>query len=192
VTPPTALWAILAGGLGTRYGEPKYSAVYHGIRFLDRALGIVMESCATADRIVVCLRDGQEWSAEASTMPPYEVVRDGPARQGPVAGLLAATTAAKEHDILVTLPVDMPLLSVEILHGLKLQAVASRRAVVATSAQSGDIHWTLSAIPRHLLPEVERSANGGATSLRRVFTELDFVGVPFDDSLLANINHRPL
>jgi molybdopterin-guanine dinucleotide biosynthesis protein A len=192
VTPPTTLWAILAGGLGTRYGEPKYSAVYQGIRFLDRALGIVREGYAQADHVVVCLRDGQAWDAEASATPPYVVVRDDPRRQGPVAGLLSATAAAKDHDVLVTFPVDMPLLSVEILQGLKLQAFASRRAVVATSAISGDIHWTLSAIPRQLLPEVERCANGGVKSLKGIFAELDFVGIPFDDGLLVNVNHRPV
>jgi CTP:molybdopterin cytidylyltransferase MocA len=52
----TAVAAIvLAAGLGTRFGQPKYSVTLRGRRIVDRAVDLVRPPCR--DVIVVCPQD---------------------------------------------------------------------------------------------------------------------------------------
>ena len=62
-TLPDAVVAaiVLAAGLGTRFGQPKYSATLSGRRLVDRAVDLVRPFCRD---IVVVLPPGHTWDGE--------------------------------------------------------------------------------------------------------------------------------
>jgi 2-C-methyl-D-erythritol 4-phosphate cytidylyltransferase len=61
--PDTVVAAIvLSAGLGTRFGQPKYSATLNGRRLVDRAVDLVRPFCRD---IVVVLPPGHSWDGDA-------------------------------------------------------------------------------------------------------------------------------
>jgi 2-C-methyl-D-erythritol 4-phosphate cytidylyltransferase len=64
---------VLAAGLGTRFGQPKYSASLKGQRIVDRAIDLVRPFCRD---VVVVLPLGHRWDAD----PVSAVATGGPTR----------------------------------------------------------------------------------------------------------------
>jgi 2-C-methyl-D-erythritol 4-phosphate cytidylyltransferase len=64
---------VLAAGLGTRFGAPKYSATLKGERIVDRAIDLVRPFCRD---VVVVLPPGHRWEG----VPVSAVATGGPTR----------------------------------------------------------------------------------------------------------------
>lgn len=145
---------LLAGGSSSRFGSPKALAEYEGETLADRAWRLLEEACD--ERLAV----GPGGLADPGT--------------GPVAAIAAGLRAAK-NELVVVIPVDMPLLTPEALRQL---AAACRD--VAT-AQRGPLPC---AIARHTLPAFET----GERRLRTVLDGLDTARLELAEKLLANVN----
>lgn len=99
---------VLAGGRSARMGSDKRIVVVHGLPLLDRTLRMIE---ALVDDVVVVTHD------EEGAIRRTRVVRDDIPERGPLGGLLTGLRAITHLRALV-LPVDMPLLSRELLAGL--------------------------------------------------------------------------
>ncbi len=96
--------AILAGGQATRMGgAPKSLLVVDGERVIDRQLTVLR---ALADEILIVANDAAPYASLG-----LPIVADEQAGQGPLAGILAALTAARAERVLVV-ACDMPYLEV--------------------------------------------------------------------------------
>lgn len=145
---------LLAGGQSTRFGSPKRDAILGGETLFDRAWRLLGEACD--ERLAV----GPGGLADPGT--------------GPVAAIAAGLRAAT-NDIAVVIPVDMPLLTVGVLHGL---ADACRDAA---RGQRGPL-------PCALAKSCLSSFETGERRLRSVLERLDTVVVRLADEVLANVN----
>jgi molybdopterin-guanine dinucleotide biosynthesis protein A len=145
---------LLVGGASSRFGSAKELAEYEGETLADRAWRLLGEACD--ERLAV----GRGGLADPGT--------------GPVAAIAAGLHAAT-HDLVVVVPVDMPLLTVEALHAL---ADACRDAAVA---QAGPLPC---AVARRTLPAFE----AGERRLRTVLDGLDTARIELEERLLANVN----
>lgn len=86
--PPTGV--ILAGGKSRRFGSDKASALLHGRPLLQWVATALAEVC---DRVLVVAAVGQQLPM-VQTPAVVEVLRDEYEALGPLAGLVAAFTAA--------------------------------------------------------------------------------------------------
>jgi molybdopterin-guanine dinucleotide biosynthesis protein A len=145
---------LLAGGESRRFGSPKELAEYDGETLRTRAWRLLGDAC---DERLVVGRGGL----------------DDPGT-GPVAAIAAGLRAAA-HDVVVVIPVDMPLLTARALQAL---AVACRDAAVA---QRGPLPC---AVARRTLPAFET----GERRLRTVLAGLDTAHIELDERVLANVN----
>lgn len=102
---------VLAGGDSRRFGdENKALATYRGETFIERAVGPLL---AVTDRPpLVVTRNVTQRRTLAEQLPTSEItfVTDVDAYQGPLAGLVAAVTAASTPWLFVA-GCDMPLLA---------------------------------------------------------------------------------
>jgi molybdopterin-guanine dinucleotide biosynthesis protein A len=184
-------WLVIAGGLGSRYGEPKYAADYRGATFLDRCLALIGSVAQAEDTTWVVLRDGQPW------IPPVGVrlVRDDSRLSGPTAGLYAGIASLdgeqQPPEFLVTMPVDMPYLTSDVLVDLRDRSAPRATIAVAQSRGSGDMHWPLASYAGVRLPAVADRITAGDRSLHKIIDAIGFVTVGVDDEVARNINHRP-
>jgi molybdopterin-guanine dinucleotide biosynthesis protein A len=136
---------LLVGGASERFGAPKALARFRGETLADRGRRLLAEAC---DEVLVV--------GKASDGLPFRVLDDGTASRAPVHGLIAGLRAAR-HDVVVVLPVDVPLVTAAMLRALgEAGAVPSTRIPLP------------GAYPRSLLPELERRAGNGELSLRGV------------------------
>ena len=96
---------MLVGGASTRFGSPKALAKLADETLAERAWRTLGELCE--ERIAVGkARDGLEL--------PFPLVDDGSDVRAPIAGVVAALRAAR-YDVCVLLPVDCPLVTVDLL-----------------------------------------------------------------------------
>jgi molybdenum cofactor guanylyltransferase len=147
---------LLAGGSSSRFGAPKELAEYEGETLADRAWRLLGDACD--ERLAV----GPGGLSDPGT--------------GPVAAIAAGLRAATQ-ELVVVIPVDMPLLTPD---ALRLLAGACRDAAVA---QAGPLPC---AVARRALPAFET----GERRLRTVLDGLDTARVELDERLLANVNTR--
>jgi molybdopterin-guanine dinucleotide biosynthesis protein A len=164
VTPRTGVpltGVLLVGGASSRFGSPKALAPFGGETLAVRGHRILAEAC---DEVLVV--------GKAAELPelPFPVVDDGTAERAPVFGLIAGLRAAT-HDLVVALPVDVPLVTPAVLRALG-ETAAVPSALVPLP---GGYH-------RSLLPELERRVASGNRSLRGVNTTV--LDVP--EALLAD------
>ncbi len=138
---------LLVGGTSSRYGSPKALATFRGETLAARGHRLLAESC---DEVLVVGKAGE--------LPalPFPVVDDETEDRAPVHGLIAGLRAAR-NDTVVALPVDVPLVTPELLRALgEAGAVPSRRVPLP------------GAYPRALLPALESRVASGELSLRGV------------------------
>ena len=154
---------LLVGGASERFGSPKALARFHGETLADRGRRVLEEAC---DEVLVV--------GKAAAGLPFAVIDDGAPSPAPVHGVIAGLRAAR-YDVVVALPVDVPLITPSVLRALgEAGAVPSERVPLP------------GAYPRRLLPELERRVAGGDLSLRGVNPRT--LDVP--EALLADADTR--
>ena len=114
------LGVVLAGGGSRRFGSPKAGAELNGLSLMDHSLGHL--KAAGVDRIgIVASHTGSVpgWDPDSSV----EVRRDGSPDLGPLEGLRVGLAWARELDMtgVLVLPVDLPLVSPDLLRHLLLE-----------------------------------------------------------------------
>ena len=110
--------AVLAGGQSSRMGSDKAALEYRDAPFIDHVLATMS---LVLDEVVVC--GGTYGGAVTVLSDPVDGV-------GPLAGLLAALNHAEGKPVVVA-PVDMPLVSVELIKRLADPPLGSSQARVA-------------------------------------------------------------
>jgi molybdopterin-guanine dinucleotide biosynthesis protein A len=150
---------LLVGGASARFGSPKALAQFRGETLAERARRLLEEAC---DEVLVV--------GKAADGLPFPVLDDGVDSRAPIHGVIAGLRAA-HHDVVVALPVDVPLVTAAVLRALGLaQAVPSERVPLP-----GAYH-------RSLLPELERRVASGELSLRGVNVRT----IDVEDTFLAD------
>jgi len=145
VTPLTG--ALLVGGASSRFGSPKALAHFRGETLVERAHRLLSEVC---DEVLALGKAGE------LAAPPFPVLDDGSDARAPVFGLVEALRRAR-HDVVVALPVDVPLVTPGAL-----------RALGEASAVPGARIPLPGAYSRALLPLLEARVARGELSLRGV------------------------
>jgi len=161
---------LLVGGASSRFGSPKALARVGGDTLAERAWRLLGEACE--ERIAVGKRgDGLQL--------PFEVLDDGSDVRAPLAGLVAGLRSAR-NDVVVVVPVDVPLLDAASVRAL---GRACRDAAVPASGPLPG------AYAKTALPLLEDALARGELRLRDLVARLDaVVVVELDASLLANVN----
>jgi len=152
---------LLVGGASARFGSPKALARFGNETLAERGHRVLAEVC---DEVLVVGKAGE---LEAL---PFAVVDDGTVERAPVYGLIAGLRRAA-HEVVVALPVDVPLVT----------SAALRRLGVAGAVPTRDIPLP-GAYPRALLPVLESRVAAGELSLRGV----NPVTLEIDEALLAD------
>ena len=136
---------LLVGGGSRRFGSPKALARFRGETLADRGRRLLGEAC---DEVLVVGKAGDGL--------PFPVLDDGADARAPIHGVIAGLRAAR-HDVVVALPVDVPLVTAAVLRALgEAGAVPSERIPLP------------GAYPRSLLPQLEQRVEAGDLSLRGV------------------------
>lgn len=166
---PRLTGVLLVGGGSTRFGSPKALARFGGETLAERAWRVLGEACD--ERLAVGKRaDGLEL--------PFELVDDGTEARAALAGIVAGLRAAPT-ELVVVLPVDMPLVTPALLRELA-EACAD-----AASPRGAPLP---AAFRRRTLPVLERRLAAGELSLHATLDELEAVEVDIAPGLLVNVN----
>ena len=153
---------ILAGGEGRRMGGAKPLRILAGEMLIDRA---VRQARTWSETVAVAVRDLSHLSDCGA-----EVIRDREDVDGPLGGLASALqfTVARECELLLTIPADMPFLPKDLLERLAC-ALSGHSCALASSG--GHVHpvcalWSVGAAD-----QIETYVETGRRSLRG-FAEL--------------------
>ena len=166
---PGLTGVLLVGGASTRFGSPKALARLDGETLAERAWRTLGEACD--ERVAVGKRgDGLEL--------PFELVDDGTEVRAALAGIVAGLRAAPT-ELVVVLPVDMPLLTPDLV--LRLADACADAAVT----QAGPLPAAFTA---QALAPLERRLAEGRLALHEALAELDTRRIEVDARLLVNVN----
>jgi len=136
---------LLVGGASERFGAPKALARFRGESLADRGRKMLEEAC---DEVLVV--------GKAADGLPFPVLDDAAEGRAPVHGVVAGLRAAA-HEVVVVLPVDVPLMTPAAIRALgDAGAVPSARIPLP------------GAYPHELLPVLEARVAAGELSLRGV------------------------
>jgi len=174
---------LLSGGRGQRMGgQDKGLLAWHGQPLIAHLQRLVRP--LTDDLIISCNRNLEHYAAYADQL----VNDDSPDFPGPLAGIRAGLAAAR-HTHLLILPCDVPHVDAGLLAGLC--DTARRNPRLPVMVRHGEFWEPLICIlPTALLDAVESAWQAGERSPRKLFLQLDGVGLecPADDPRLANLN----
>ena len=165
---PRLTGVLLVGGASRRFGSAKALAELDGETLAERAWRLLGEAC------------DERFAVGRGIGLPFPTLPDAVFGGGPLGGIVAGLRAAS-HEVVVVIPVDMPLLTVDSLHTL---ADACRDVAVP---QTGPLPG---AYAKRALPELERALDHGDFALRHVVAGLDTASVRLADDVLANVNTR--
>jgi molybdenum cofactor guanylyltransferase len=178
------LGVILAGGEGSRLGgADKALQMVAGRTCLDR----VVERLSLQVEALALVAAGPEG---AYGRFPGAILRDAawPAREGPMAGVLAGLLAARDgrFDAALTVAVDTPFFPVTLC-----AALADASGVAAIAASAGRTHPVFGLWPVALAPAAQAFFDAGGRSPDRFSLEtgrvvIDWPTAPFDP--FANLN----
>ena len=157
---------LLVGGASTRFGSPKALARLDGETLAERAWRLLGEACD--EQIAVGRLDGL----------PFPTIDDARAESGPLGGIVAALAVA-QHDVLVVVPVDMPLLTADALHAL---------ADACVEVAVGPLGPLPAAVSTHVRPTLVDALARGELRLWSAFAKLPVARVDLDDRVLINVN----
>lgn len=180
--PPCSI-LLLAGGQGRRMGgRDKGLIVWLDRPFIEHLYALVRP--LTDDLIISCNRNREQYARYADRLVEDEQ-QDFP---GPYAGIRAGLAVA-QHDYLLVIPCDMPLLDRALLDGLRQSAAVSSGAPVMVR-QGEQWEPLLCCIPTRHAHVFEQHWQEGQRSPRRTMAELRAVAFQCeaDDPRLANLN----
>ena len=160
---------LLVGGASTRFGSPKALAQFAGETLAERAWRLLGETC---DELIAVGKH-----ADALELP-FAVLDDGTEVRAPIAGVVAGLRAAA-HELVLVLPVDMPLLDAAMLGEL---ADACRDVAVASTGPLPG------AYRKTVLPALEQALAAGTLALRDAIAGLDVATIDLDARALLNVN----
>ena len=160
---------LLAGGASVRFGSPKALARLGDVTLAERAWRVLGEACE--ERLAV-------GKAADGLALPFPLLDDGSHVRAPLAGLVAGLRAAR-NEVVVFLPVDMPLVDAAALHQL---GDACREAAVPNGSPLPG------AYRRIVLPRLEQRLAAGQLRLTDAVAALDAVVVDLDPAQLVNVN----
>lgn len=171
---PTALTgAILVGGGSRRMGADKASLVVDGRTMLERAAATLSGLCGD----VLVVAHAERPIPFVST--PVRVVRDRVADAGPLAGVDAALAACRD-ELLLVVPVDMPLLSPDVLRLILDAALDDPAADVVALRFDGELRPLPILLRARVAPVVTRLLAEGHRRLRDVLHALEVSGIDED------------
>jgi molybdopterin-guanine dinucleotide biosynthesis protein A len=140
-------------------GRDKATLSFRGHSLWEHQLRTIRDAGATD----VCI-SGQgtlSYAAERGV----SVVSDAEPGKGPLAGIAAALARA-EHEYMIVLAIDLPLVPAEFLHELGAVAVRAKRGVIP---QRANIFEPLAAVyPRSARPHIDKQLRGPDRSLQRL------------------------
>ena len=160
---------LLVGGASRRFGSPKALARFNGSTLAEQAWGVLGEAC---DERLAFGKLSDELHL------PFAVRDDGTDVRAPIAGVVAGLRAAR-NDVCVFLPVDVPLVTPEVVE--QLGDACREAAVPPTGPLPG-------AYSKNALPALEQRLAASELALRDALAEFDTAVVRLDPSLLANVN----
>lgn len=160
---------LLVGGASRRFGTPKAFARLGGETLAERAWRVLGDACD--ERLAV-------GKADDGLELPFALLDDGSDVRAPLAGVVAGLRAMA-HGVAVVLPVDVPLVTAQLLRSL---ADACAEAAVT---QTGPLP---AAFSRCALPLLERRLADDDLRLHDALCQLDTRVVDVDPALLANVN----
>jgi molybdenum cofactor guanylyltransferase len=163
--------ALLVGGASSRFGSPKALALWESETLAERGHRVLTEAF---ERVIVVGKAGDELEL------PFPVLDDGSDVRAAIVGVAAALRLA-DADLVVVLPTDMPLVTVELLVALAEASEGAEAAVPHTGPLPG-------AYCRSALPVLERRIAAGDLALYRACLELEPRTVQWDEELLRNVN----
>ncbi len=163
--------ALLVGGGSTRFGSPKALARFEGETLAERAHRVLTEAF---DRVIVVGKAADQLEL------PFPVLDDGSDVRAAIVGVAAALRLA-DAELVVVLPVDMPLVTPELLVTLAEASEGAEAAVPHSGPLPG-------AYCRSALPVLERRIVEGDLALYRACLELEPRTVQWDDGALRNVN----
>lgn len=168
------LGAVLTGGKATRMGSSKADLMHLGVRFIDHVINAL--SLVLAD-VVVCggMYDG-----------PRPVIPDPVADAGPLAGILAALDHSNGRPVMVV-PVDMPLITSDLITRLVEPRVGSLQARIATGGDT--VQPLCAAYGEGLGPLIVDRLRNHQHSVFGLLDQVEMVEhVPADPHTLTNVN----
>jgi molybdopterin-guanine dinucleotide biosynthesis protein A len=160
---------LLVGGASVRFGSPKALARLGDETLAERAWRVLGEAC---DELLAVGK-----AADGLALP-FPLLDDDSHVRAPLAGLVAGVRAAT-NEVVVFLPVDMPLVDAAALRRL---GDACREAAVPNGSPLPG------AYRRSVLPRLERRLVAGELRLTDAVAELDVVVLDVDPAQLVNVN----
>ena len=158
------LGVVLCGGRSSRMGRDKADLPHPtGKSFLEVAVERLRTVC---DDIAVSIAPGSAYRVPSQ----IETVEDPIAHQGPMVGVAACVSHARQHGFAACLctPVDMPDLRVEDLIQLRDAWRRSvKQAAGAVDASSGRLEPLVAILPTHLCESLQSAARSEDRSLAR-------------------------
>lgn len=179
---------VIAGGASSRFGGDKAVALLRGRPLLGWSLEALDAVCG---EVAVSAREGGgAWTLAAAL--GRRTLADDPARpSGPLSGLAAGLVWAREVgcSILVSRPVDTPLVGVEVFDRLLSEGGTSPAAYARSSGGAHPLcaAWNV-ALAGPLMAQLDA---GNHPSVHGWLREIGAAAVDFgDDALFRNVNTR--
>jgi molybdenum cofactor guanylyltransferase len=152
---------VLAGGKSSRMGADKALLEFRGRPMVATAVETLRSVCAEVS-IAGNRDDLKSWAA---------VAHEARVGEGPAAGIEAALAAA-ERDWVLMLPVDLPMMSADLLRRW-VAAVLVRDGLRASyMVSAGERHPALCLVRRDCLPLFRTELDAGDRKLTRIFERL--------------------
>lgn len=177
--------AVLAGGSSVRMKTDKRFLQIQGIPLVDRVIHLAQEATKSfGGEVLLC-----------GAVPGRKCIPDSIVGMGPLAGLLSALKSVTEAESpqdtwLLVLPVDMPLLSFELLHGLTSEVRhASNKEARAVTLGDFEMPFMIQAscAVRKVVEDVIQSKNPSDRSIRAVLKRLKGVEIELDPKLKVSM-----
>jgi molybdenum cofactor guanylyltransferase len=177
--------ALIAGGKSRRFGSSKLLARFDGKRLLDHALRTALS--ISQDTIIIGnIKD----DLTSVTVPVYQDLISG---CGPLCGIYTALHHAKQKYVAV-LPVDMPLLSVDVYRFL-YPSLMEARPVVALSHKG--LEPLVSIWPVAVLAEFESAIKNNEYRLHKLLQKVNAKEIDlatfmpnYEQKWFKNINYK--
>ncbi len=179
---------VLAGGRSRRMKADKAGLDVGGRTLLEHVLDQVQP---LFDEVLVSLSPGQRvdyTKRRGVSAPQLRIVRDEMPGLGPMAGILAGLTAAR-NDACMVVACDIPNVDAPFLRRLARAAAKSEIAVPVTAA--GQFEPLFAVYAKSVIPKIEALLGSGERSLLPLFPKCRTVSVPLGNARwLRNLNTR--